>query len=242
MNNYLERIIPEETETSPGPLSIHLKRYDFAKAFCKGKVVLDAACGVGYGSHLLCEEAKKVMGVDISEEAINYAKKHYQRDNIQFEVMDIHKLTFPDRFFDVVCSFETLEHLDSPARFVMDVKRILKDDGLFIVSTPHVKKTNYNPKNPYHKVEFSSKEFEKLLKKFFIEVEIFGQRRLQSILHYYFQKIDIFHLRAILPTFFRRKICHALATHSWDETGLRDFVISKDRIKHATELIGICRG
>lgn len=236
--SYAERIIPQETYG--GPLAIHLKRYDFAKQLCEDKVVLDSACGVGYGSRYLAEIAKKVMGVDISEEAITYAKGHYQKENIQFMAMDVHNLSFPDKYFDIVCSFETLEHLKDPARYIAEVKRVLNDNGIFIVSTPRVKRTIYKPKNPHHKVEFSTEYFQGLLEKYFSKVEIFGQRRLQSTFHYYLQKIDVFHLRAWLPAFARRKICHTLATHSWDEAGLRDFIINKERIKEATDLIGVC--
>ncbi len=235
---YPERIIPEET--FGGPLATHLKRYDFAKQFCTNKIVLDAACGVGYGSSYLSEVAKEVIGIDNSGEAITYAKEHYQRENTRFKVMNVHNLEFPDKHFDIVCSFETLEHLDKPERFISEVKRALKDDGIFIVSTPHVKKTNYNPKNPYHKVEFSQRDFVRLLNNYFMSVEIFGQRRLQSIFHYYLQKIDIFHLRALLPNSLRRKICHSVATRSWNEADLGDFVISREGIGRATELIGVC--
>lgn len=238
MNVYPERIIPEET--FGGPLASHLKRYDFAKPFCTNKIVLDAGCGVGYGSCYLAEVAKEVIGVDNSEEAIAYAKEHYQRENIQFRVIDVHKLTFPDRYFEVVCSFETIEHLDNPGGFVLEIKRLLKDDGVFIISTPYVKKTNYNPKDPYHKIEFSSEDFQDLLSKHFMQVEIFGQKRLQSIFHFILQKIDILHLRAILPTFLRQEICHAVGTRSWDEANLEDFLISKERIRQSTQLLGIC--
>ncbi len=238
MNGSIERIIPEET--FGGALASHIKRYSFAKAFCINKIVLDAACGVGYGSHYLSEAAKEVIGVDISQEAVTYAKEHYQRDNMQFKVMDIHNLKFSDKYFDAVCSFETLEHLDYPERFIAEVGRILKDDGVFILSIPHVKRTIYKPKNPHHKVEFSQKDLQGLLEKYFVKVEILGQIRLQSIFHYYLQKIDVLHLRAILPVFLRRKICHTVATRSWDEADLRDFIISKEGIRRAMELIGVC--
>lgn len=236
---YSERIIPEKTFA--GALASHLKRYDFAKQFCKDKVVLDAACGVGYGSCCLAGVAKEVISVDISEEAIAYAKEHYQRENIQFKIMEIHSFLFADKYFDIVCSFETIEHLDEPQRYLTEVKRVLNEDAIFIVSTPNVKKTPYNPKNYYHKTEFSKRDFEALLNKYFAKVEIFGQTRLQSLPHYYIQKLDIFHLRSLLSDFLRRKICHTMGTHSWDEVDIRDFAITKEGIKRATDLIGVCR-
>jgi glycosyltransferase involved in cell wall biosynthesis/ubiquinone/menaquinone biosynthesis C-methylase UbiE len=236
---YPERIIPAETPS--GPLSSHLKRYDFARQFCQAKVILDAACGVGYGSNYLAQVAQEVIGVDISQEAITYAQEHYQRENIQFKVSDVTNLEFPDEYFDLVCTFETLEHLAKPEKFIDCVRRLLKPEGEFIFSVPHVKNTRYAPSNPYHYIEFSQKDLETILKKYFKSVEIFGQRRKQSNLHYYLQIIDIFHLRARLPNFARRKICHALVTHSWDEVNLEDIFITKEKISHSSELIGICR-
>lgn len=236
---YSQRIIPEEAYG--GPLAAHLKRYDFVKRFSKDKVILDAACGAGYGAHYLADAVKEVSGVDISEEAITYAKEHYKEENIHFRVMDVYKLEFPDKYFDLACSFEALEHLDKPEKFLWEIKRVLKKNGVFVFSTPNVKETNHNPENPYHKIEFCRKDLEGILKKYFVNIEIFGQRRRQSSAHYYLQKIDIFHLRAVLPDFLRRVVCHAVATRSWSEAGLGDFVISKERIDQATELIGICK-
>ncbi len=237
-NFYPERIIPNET--SGGALATHLKRYEFARQFCKDKVVLDAACGVGYGSNYLADVAGEIIGLDISREAIAYAKEHYQRQNIHFEIADIHKLNFHDGYFDAVCSFETVEHLDNLQIFLAEVRRVLKKGGVFIVSTPQAKKTVSTPKNPYHKTEFSKNDFRDLLNKYFADVQIFGQRRRQSTLHYCLQKIDVFHLRAKLSGLLRKKICHALATHSWDEANLEDFTITKDKIRQVLALIGVC--
>jgi O-antigen biosynthesis protein len=239
MNNYPERIIPEET--IGGPLNSHLKRYDFARQFCQNKVVLDAACGVGYGAHYLSDIAREVRAVDISREAVTYAKKHYAVENLQFEVRDIHNLNFADKYFDVVCAFEVIEHLDKPDKFLSEVKRVLNEGGIFIISTPNAKRTNYTPRNQYHKREFCKADFEGLLKRYFTNVEIFGQIRRQSTLHYCLQKIDIFRFRAMLPGFLRRKICHSVATSPWDEAGLDDFGISKEGLNRAMELIGVCR-
>ncbi len=238
-HQYPERIIPEET--FGGPLASHLKRYEFAKQFCAGKLVLDVACGVGYGSVYLAQTAKEVLGADISEEAIAYAKKHYQKGNVQFKIMDACGIKLPDKYFDVVCSFETLEHLNEPLKFMFEVRRLLRENGIFIISTPYAKKTTHTPKNPFHKNEFSPGDFEHLLRKYFKEVEIFGQKRVQSAIHYYLQKLDIFHLRAKLPSLIRKKICHAAATHSWDEAGLEDLAVTKGSIKRAAQLIGVCR-
>jgi ubiquinone/menaquinone biosynthesis C-methylase UbiE len=235
---YIERIIPEETK---GALLVsHIKRYSFAKQFCEDKIVLDAACGVGYGSHYIAEVAQKVIGVDISKQAIAYAKSHYQKENVVFRVMDIHNLEFPDSYFDLVCSFETIEHIDEIKKFLSEVKRVLKRNGKFIVSTPRARKTNYDPKNPYHKTEFSYSDFQSILEEYFNKVQLYGQRRVQSSIHYYLQLIDIFNLRSKLPSFVRRKGAYATGTKSCDELDLDDFVINEEKLDRAFALVAVC--
>lgn len=237
--DYPQRIRP--LETSGGPLASHMKRYQFAAGFCGDKVVLDAACGVGYGSRFLADIAREVAGVDISAEAVSYAQEHYQKENIHFRLMDVCNLEFPSGYFDIACSFETLEHLSQPLKFLAQIRRVLKEDGILIVSTPQVRRTVLKPKNPYHRVEFSRGDFSAALGRYFSRVEILGQRRRQSAAHYWIQKADVFHLRGLLPGLLRRKICHSVATRSWDEAGTEDFIISDKSMAWASELIAVCR-
>jgi len=236
---YPERIIPGET--SGGPLISHLKRYEFARQYCGGKVVLDAACGVGYGTHYLAGTAREVIGVDISAEALEHARNNYSTENVRFEQMDVADMRFADNSFDVVCSFETIEHLDDPEALVAQACRMLKKDGLFIVSTPHVNETTHSPANPFHKVEYSRRDFEALLRRHFGTVEIFGERRLQSAMHYYLQRLDLLNLRRVVPSVFRKKVNRALKTTSWEDVGFDDIVISREGIGRATELVALCR-
>ena len=84
----------------PQTVCEHIHRYHFAKQLVNNKVVLDAACGSGYGSALLAEEAKEVYGIDISEEAIEYARSNYEK--VKYSAMSIATLDFPDNFFDVI--------------------------------------------------------------------------------------------------------------------------------------------
>jgi SAM-dependent methyltransferase len=175
---YPERIVPDETE--PGIVAIHLKRYEFARPWCAAKDVLDAGCGVGYGSAYLAETARRVVGVDRSEEAIDYARRRYARPNVEFRRGDLLALTEPDGSFDAVCAFETIEHLPDPDSFLRQVTRVLRPDGVFVVSTPQAARTTRSPENPFHEVEYSRDDFEQLLGRHFAGVELYGQRRLQT--------------------------------------------------------------
>ena len=132
-----ERLVPGKVDLE---LEVeHMNRYIFASDLVKNKKVLDAACGTGYGTALLAQSAERVFGIDISKEAISYAESNYSAKNVNFAVANIEKLPFESDFFDVVVSFETIEHVDTQKqeKFLSEVKRILKKDGIFIISTPN---------------------------------------------------------------------------------------------------------
>ena len=109
-----QRTVTEEwvmPDYSNGLFISHLMRYYFALQFAVNKVVLDAGCGAGYGCDLLATVAKKVIGIDYSEEAINWAKKHYSRSNLKFRVMNLSALDFNDDTFDLVTCFQNCNEI-----------------------------------------------------------------------------------------------------------------------------------
>ncbi|RGY96546.1 class I SAM-dependent methyltransferase [Clostridium sp. AM58-1XD] len=145
--------------------AIHFNRYFTAKSFVKGKRVLDVACGEGYGSKLLKEwGALKVTGVDISKEAIEIAKENFSGDGIDYIQHSAEELPFENDSFDVVISFETIEHVDSPDKYLSEISRVLKFGGIAMVSCPndpYYQKAG-EPQNPFHKRIFSWFDFAKL--------------------------------------------------------------------------------
>lgn len=172
-----ERFIPEKLKETDETYQEHIERYKFASDFVNGLTVLDVACGVGYGSHMLSKNAKHVYGVDIDEETVKYAEQNYHGQNIKFEVMDSKSIRYPDGFFDAVVSFETIEHAPFPEIFLKEVKRVLKPNGLFILSTPNLE-TACDGKRvhaPFHTQEFTLQELLELLKDF-KNIEIFAQK------------------------------------------------------------------
>jgi ubiquinone/menaquinone biosynthesis C-methylase UbiE len=147
----------------------HLHRYAIALDFVKNKKVLDIACGEGYGANLLAAYAESITGVDIDRSTIEKAIKKYTAKNITFKEGSVSNIPCKAGFFDIVISFETIEHTDEHDQFLTEVKRVLKPDGLFITSTPD--KANYSDvpgyKNPFHKKELYDNEFTGLIKKYF---------------------------------------------------------------------------
>src|SRR5689334_5420887 len=99
-------------EAGPYSLTHHLHRYAVAAELCKGKCVVDLASGEGYGSNLISQWAKNVIGVDISEQAVQHASRTYKRPNLEFRLGSATKIPLPDKSVDIVVSFETIEHHD----------------------------------------------------------------------------------------------------------------------------------
>lgn len=242
INDAVERIIPEEE--LDGILSIHLKRYQFAASYCRNKKVLDAATGVGYGAAYLTQVASEVIGIDIDSVAIDYGQRKYRNHNLQLKLADVASTNFADSEFDVICSFETIEHLPEIPAYLQEMVRLLATDGIYIVSTPKVPETNHSPQNPYHTVEFSRNDFETLLKQYFGEVEIYAQRRRQSELHYWLTKIaDFTGMRKYLAKLskLRQSTNKVLKTTTFENMSLDDILITKVKIERADEIVAVCR-
>ena len=220
-------------------MALHLKRYEFAVPWCRDRAVLDAGCGVGYGTAHLAEVAASVVGVDRDEGAISYARERYSRPNVEFRVGDLLDLDLADGSFDVVCSFETIEHLDDVEGFLGEVDRVLRPEGVFLVSTPRVDETTASPENPFHRVELSPSDFEALLGRSFREVELYGQRRLQTARHRLMQRVDVLGLRRRLPG--ARRLSRALGTAPTAEVTSDGIIIEPGGLDRATELVAVCR-
>ncbi len=165
----------------------HTERYRFAGKYVKGKQVIELGCGTGYGSSILAQAgAKKVIALDISADAISYAKKHFPHKNVEYTVGSAEKTALLQKSADVVISFETIEHLANPDKFIAEAIRLLKDNGTCIISTPNAQ-TSFGD-NPYHLKEFTAQELDILLTKF-SNRKYFGQRRVTYPLVMLYKKL-----------------------------------------------------
>ncbi|BAU26503.1 GT2 family glycosyltransferase [Aneurinibacillus soli] len=173
-----ERFIPDMLDNHELEVE-HMQRYMSVLPVIKDKVVLDAACGEGYGSSMMAEYADRVYGIDSSEEVIEHATSKYSRGNLFFQTASIEAIPLADNSVDVVVSFETIEHVkqDIQHTFLTEVKRVLKEDGVFIISTPDKRVYSDIPgyKNEFHVREFYQDEFESFLKRYFPVVDLYYQ-------------------------------------------------------------------
>jgi 2-polyprenyl-3-methyl-5-hydroxy-6-metoxy-1,4-benzoquinol methylase len=168
-----ERMVPEANH---GQLiyTEHLARYMFAAQFAAGKTVLDFGSGEGYGVSILAHHgAASVSGIDISPVAVEHARKKYLLQSIDFVCADCLRAPFTDKYFDLITSFEVIEHLTDHAGYIGEVCRLLKEDGTLIISTPNI--TNSDGSNCFHLKELGLNEFIFLLRTTFKNVKIYAQ-------------------------------------------------------------------
>lgn len=154
----------------------HLDRYNYIINLTKDKNILDIACGSGFGSYIIATDgkAKQVIGVDLDNDAIRYANHKFHHDNIKRFVGDAVKFKYKEKF-DVIISFETIEHIPDYKGFINNLYNNLNENGKLVISTPIVPCTTNKPINPYHVIEWSYKDFIKLLSEYFNISEIILQ-------------------------------------------------------------------
>ena len=178
-----ERLIPGEVDIDL--LNEHMARYHFAVRLARGKRVLDAGCGAGYGSAALAEVAERVTAIDIAQEAIDHARAHYGAANLAFEQASCTALPFGDGVFDLVVAFEVIEHLEDWREFLQEARRVLAPSGQFIVSTPnrlyYTESRGAEGANPFHVHEFDFAEFTAELKQFFPHVSMFLENHVEGV-------------------------------------------------------------
>jgi SAM-dependent methyltransferase len=174
-----ERMIMEHYQDSPELYLVHLFHtltYHFAEPFTTGRRVLDYGCGSGYGSAAIAGEARSVTGVDVSAEAIEYARAHYQQPNLDYRVIaPAQPLPFEAGAFQTVLSFQVLEHVSDPDAYLREIARVLEPGGTLVLATPD-RRTRLlplqRPWNRWHLVEYSDQTLSRLLLRHFPAVEM----------------------------------------------------------------------
>ncbi|MFH1772512.1 MAG: class I SAM-dependent methyltransferase [Candidatus Omnitrophota bacterium] len=236
LNKPETRIIPEDVP--PKFFAKHFKPYEFMAESARGKKVLEIGCGDGYGSFYLSKYASEITGIDYEEEIILTAKNKYRKDNLNFKCMDTGSLEFNDKEFDIICSFQVIEHIPEGKliNFLKEVKRVLKETGKFYVSTLNVeydmKPNSQYRKNPAHCKEFNFVELESLLREVFTDIEFCGLHLTKK--HTVYQRLKKIGLDKLLP--------YAInpVKRFYSSVTTEDFVISKDKLNKAIDFICLC--
>ena len=168
-----ERFVPAEMQGELVELE-HLARYEWAATYATGKRVLDAGCGVGYGTALLARSgALEATGVDVAEPIITAAGTEHQLTNAKFTVGDVTSLDFPDDSFDLIVCFEVIEHVEAQEKVFDELTRLLAPEGVLLISSPNPE--SYPSGNPHHIRELRPAELKGELTKRFSSVQTLAQ-------------------------------------------------------------------
>ena len=171
----------------------HKFAYDYVTKQIKGNSsILEIGCGDGYGTSFLAKHFKQVEAIDISKEAIQKAKAIYKLDNCNFSVSTGEKLNFPDNSFDAIVSFHVIEHVKNVRKYLKEIKRVLKPDGKFILTTPsrtHRLAPKQKPWNEEHLREYDSETLKKEINKVFNNYKIFSITAKQEIKDIEFDRV-----------------------------------------------------
>ena len=155
----------------------HFPRYGMAARMAAGARVLDLGCGTGYGTAKLGEVSKSVVGIDIAEEAIKWAKQTHRNPKLTFERRSDLGEGFPKGSFDLVTCFEMIEHVDHKMQLdtIRSISNMLTPGGKLVISTPDPRFTAPYGPNPYHLREMTEPEFLELLQVGFKHVTMLKQ-------------------------------------------------------------------
>jgi len=185
MNYYLNqnglRISPSEINSIEGYLLYlrHLFAYEYAtKIFSDKEEILEIGCGEGYGTSLISKGVKTIVSLDVDLKTLKDAREKYG-DNCNFVLYDGANLPIKSDKFDGVVSFQVIEHVRDDSKYVSEIQRVLKNDGIFLCTTPNRTyrlKPGQKPWNPFHLREYYSKDLENILKNSFSEVKVVGIR------------------------------------------------------------------
>lgn len=217
----------------------HLAVYEWIAERVGGLRVLDMACGEGYGSNILAQTARTVVGVDANPEAHEHARLRYGAPNLTFERGMVENFGHPGTF-DAVVFLQTIEHVQDPTTVLGHFKNLLAPGGVVYVSTPNVL-TLAGPgrsksDNPWHIREYRAEEFDQLCRAVFGRVEVLGLFHARKLrFHAMALKLgwDTVHRRLGLTARFYDRFTPAISS--------RDFALRPDGLDRALDFLAVCR-
>jgi SAM-dependent methyltransferase len=156
---------------------IHRKAYEHASAICKGRSILDWGCNNGYGLSVLARTALRVGGLDTNERCVQEARLRYPEFANNIWLYEGREIPFPKRDWDVVISFQVIEHVQDLKAYLEAILSVLSDAGVVLFTTPNREirlDTGMTPWNKFHATEFTAAELRKVLQEHFCHVEVYG--------------------------------------------------------------------
>jgi len=229
----------------------HLAAYRYAAARAAGKRVLDAGCGEGYGAALLAGVARRVLGVD-REEAVATARGRYGTPTLEFRALDLMQLPALGERFDLVVSFQVIEHLPDPTGFLRGLAGCVAPGGTLIVTTPN--RLMSVSENPYHLREWTAPELLALAREVIPAARVLGVHGSEAVMAYErargeqvrrILRLDPLGLRRLIPmpvihfAFSRlaKLVRRRVADGGTATVGPADFQVRADDLDRAMDLV-----
>lgn len=273
LNNFInkktgEQIIPKKFESKEEYLLYlrHLFAYYFAKDnILENSAVLEVGCGEGYGTFLLQKKFKKIIGLDVDKNIVAHASKKYGSENCIFRVYDGLKLPYKDDTFDAVISFQVIEHIQDDINYISEIYRILKRNGIFLLTTPNRTyrlKPGQKPWNRFHIREYYLHELENILKNKFLDIKVWGIRGDEEVQRIETERVKqglginsfvLLNLRKIIPETLKpviikilRRIIHRNQRsknkrYFLNKYSLKNYYIIKSNLRDSLDFLAICK-
>jgi ubiquinone/menaquinone biosynthesis C-methylase UbiE len=233
--------------------------YEFVLPHIKEKKVLDLGCGLAYGTALMAEPATEITGVDYDESTIENNKERYRNiANLAFIRSSLPPLPFADNSFDVVTLFQFIEHIADRKKLLQECKRVLRQDGTLILTTPNAIKSF--ARNPFHIHEYTFEEMKGELSTIFPSHELKSLKGNEKVNAYYIQnekmvrkilRWDILRLHRIIPASLLMKPYNLITTlmrktlkHDVSETvsiSTSDFFLDENNLTAGWDIYAIAK-
>jgi ubiquinone/menaquinone biosynthesis C-methylase UbiE len=178
---------------------MHLRAYEEVRELARGKAVLDLGCNNGWGTRVVGQAARRVVGVDVSQSALEEARRSATSANVEFRKVDGQDLPFADGEFDIVASCQVLEHVADYGPYLGEIIRVLGPGGTAVFSTPNARirlDPGMKPWFPFHVREFSGAELDELLRQWFSEVQVRGLFATQELYQVEYDRVQRSRARA----------------------------------------------
>ncbi len=178
-----ERVVPGQVDADLW--NEHLARYAFAARLSRGRAVLDAGCGSGYGSDELARSARTVFALDVSHDAVAHARETYGSGTLHFLQATCAALPLRSGTIELAVAYEVIEHIHDWRAFLEELRRVLAPRGQLVISTPnrdyYADTRRQTGPNPYHVHEFAFDEFASELGRLFPNVTMYTQNHVEGI-------------------------------------------------------------
>lgn len=233
--------------------------YEFARRHIQGKMVLDVGCGNGYGTALMSQDAREIIGVDYDKATVEANASEYRAlSNVRFVQAKVPPLPFETDSVEVVATFQFIEHLEQRREFLKEAFRVLKPKGLLLLTTPNVKRTL--ARNPFHVHEYTFAEMAAELESIFHHYELYGLCGNEKVETYYqknaewvrkVMRWDVLGIHKILPaaliakpynmiTHLMRQSLKERVQHTTDIT-VSDFYLAQENLDDALDIYAIAQ-